>query len=216
MGETPMPLYADPEISVPGRENCAKQSQTWASWGIWGIVRHAVFCAKQSQFEVDKMSAKTLIIRCLWPFRRPSRPRKTKPIRGWARGGRRLVLYKQTNLAAWHGHPPPARGGLWPWIRIMGGTPMLLPIGRSAFPGGQIVRNKANLPPGTQRPAGSVAPNKANLRKFEVCSLKCEVKNKANYRPAERLEWPIVRNKPNLSGGAGRASARSLVQTNPI
>jgi hypothetical protein len=41
--------YADPEIGVPGRANCAKQSQTWTNWGIWGMTHRGVYCAKRSQ-----------------------------------------------------------------------------------------------------------------------------------------------------------------------
>jgi hypothetical protein len=40
--------YADPEIGVPGRANYAKQSHTWAGWGIWVDARGA-YCAKRSQ-----------------------------------------------------------------------------------------------------------------------------------------------------------------------
>jgi hypothetical protein len=48
----PIPApYADPEIGVPGRGKCVKQTQTWASWGIW-IMRRGTRgkCAKRTQF----------------------------------------------------------------------------------------------------------------------------------------------------------------------
>jgi hypothetical protein len=66
--------HAGPETGVPRRANRAKQSQ----------------------LEAGRMYAKTLIGRGLWLFRRPSRPCKTKPIRGGAGAdaGRGLV---QTN-----------------------------------------------------------------------------------------------------------------------
>ncbi len=48
-GRGPSPLVP-PAYRLLGAD-CAKQSQTWTRWGIWGMVHGKAYCAKQSQWD---------------------------------------------------------------------------------------------------------------------------------------------------------------------
>jgi hypothetical protein len=184
-----------------------KQSQTWASWGIWGTGRGderranapnkpnsrqagwdrasgtRAYCAKQSQFNPARpeMGARP----------GPADPAgeslcKTNPIRGvaarktivQARGlgdatpqGSCCAKQTQSGGAPWGTGNECAKqtqfpgGARWDaaWGRRGVGVvqtkpiPGLVPIRRSAFPGGQIVRNKANFGRGTGIPSAALS-----------------------------------------------------------
>jgi hypothetical protein len=203
------------------RAECAKQSQTWASWGIWGMAYgRSLLC-------------------------------ETKPIPGLRIGDipaagrlprRRAVpslLYKQTQFVAWRAGPAPgaivqnkanpaaARWASAWWERSYGRFDMRAK--RTQFravrrdPRGErperIVQNKANSPGGpggTEHGNGDMATivrNKAKLGRpgvsGEGASGEPVVRNKAN-------SWIADCAKQTQLGRAGGAPESKMRQTNPI
>ena len=177
MGVTPMLLYADREIGVPGRANRAKQSQTWANWGIWGTACRRrpgsprAKCAKRSQLRRSLMF-KVRSVKC-----------KTNPILRSRTSdcglgtALRSVALARPNVQN-EPNSPPGRGQRDGGCGAKCAKRTLFPVRR--VPGGRpIVRNEANSEgcrAGTPNPQGADC---AKRTQFAV-SFRCRASSRAS------------------------------------
>jgi hypothetical protein len=182
------------------RPNCAKQSQTWVGWGIWGPERGTrARCAKQTQFPVRPVGTGPRARGAIVQNKANLRPRARK----WARGRDRQVppgshCAKQTQL---------------PEAGHRGGVPAG-PVGRGLGKAARGCRtNKPNFWHYADPEIGvPERANRAEQSQFFDCGARISGTAPGNRRPPSAAlsdcglgdQLPaglrIVQNKPNFAG----------------
>jgi hypothetical protein len=200
----------------------AKQSQTWAEWETWGMLQGGISCETKPNLgrmgDLRDASRRHIV-------RNKANSRQGRAGRGLGDAGRGADAPNKPNLPGMAGRSStaPRPSASPPPSRLRQTKPNLGKMGYLEDASRRhIMRNKPNS---AQLGAGPtpLRAKRAKQTQFIDCGLRIHkgLWPAAKARAAgctNKPNWPepIVPNKPNLPGGAGRCGARSLVQTNPI
>jgi hypothetical protein len=210
----PMPIVQN-EPNLAGRAGsrrakCAKQSQTWAGWGIWGPARGKPIVQNEANF-AGSLKCKVSSVKSGKPG---VEPWESSYFRLYTSLGRRPFVQNEANS------PGGARwDGVWRTRIVEDNRAKRSQFGQTGNQDRSLesenAQNKPNLPGGAGRP--SLAPRPSGLAPAEPI-----LRNKANSPPpgtvsgedAQPTKSRLRQTKPNLGrmGYLGGASGRHKVQ----